>query len=238
MAELLTPAADGSNVTRHDVFVTGGTGYIGRALIPALLEHGHRVRALVRHGSEWKLPASARPVLGDALQAATYRDAIAPASTLVHLVGTPHPGPFKARQFRDVDLMSIRAAVDAAVHARVQHMIYLSVAHPAPIMAAYIAVRKEGEALVRASAIPATIVRPWYVLGPGHYWPFLLAPLYGVMERLRATREMAFRLGLVSLPEMTAALVHAVEHPPQECRIIGVPEIAQATVRKPKRPEP
>jgi uncharacterized protein YbjT (DUF2867 family) len=220
-------------MARHDVFVTGATGYIGRALVPALLARGHTVRALVRPASAGRLAPGAVAVTGDALAAASYRGAVAPADTFVHLVGTPRPTPFKGRQFRAVDLVSIGAAVDAAAHAAVRHFIYLSVAHPAPIMAAYIDVRKEGEALLRASGLKATIVRPWYVLGPGHYWPFALAPAYGVLERLPATREMALRLGLVTLQEMTATLVDAVEHPPQTERIIGVPEIARATMRNP-----
>ena len=218
-------------MARHDVFVTGATGYLGRALVPALLARGHTVRALVRPASAARLAAGALPVTGDALAAASFRDAVAPADTFVHLVGTPRPTPFKGRAFRAVDLVSIKAALDAAVHAGVRHFVYLSVAHPAPIMAAYIAVRKEGEALLRASGLKATIVRPWYVLGPGHYWPFALAPAYGVLERLPATREMALRLGLVTLAEMTAALVEAVENPPETARIIGVPEIARATMR-------
>ncbi len=217
----------------HDVFVTGGSGYIGRALIPALLGRMHRVRALARRGSEGKLPGSVDAILGDALDAATYRDDVTPADTFVHLVGTPHPAPWKGRQFREVDLVSIRAAVDAAVHGRVSHFIYLSVAHPAPIMRDYIAVREEGEALVRSAAMRATIVRPWYVLGPGHYWPFALAPVYGVLERIRPTREMATRLGLVTLDEMVRTLVHAAEHPPADVRIVEVPEISRAPPLEP-----
>ena len=46
------------------------------------------------------------------------------------------------------------------------------------MMKAYIAARTEGEALVRATGIPATILRPWYVLGPGHWWPYALLPFY------------------------------------------------------------
>jgi uncharacterized protein YbjT (DUF2867 family) len=217
-----------SEAPAHDVFVTGATGYMGRALIPVLLARAHSVRALARPGSEQKLPAGVVPVAGDALDATSFQDRIAPADTLIHLVGTPHPAPWKGQQFRAVDLVSVRAAVAGATHARTAHFIYISVAHPAPVMADYIAVRKEGESLVRAACMTATIVRPWYVLGPGHYWPFALAPIYGVLERIKATRESALRLGLVTLDEMVRTLVHAVEHPPTDVRVVDVPEISRA----------
>jgi hypothetical protein len=71
----------------------------------------------------------------------------------------------------------------------------------------------------------ATIVRPWYVLGPGHRWPYALLPIYAALERIPATREAAARLGLVKLPQMVAALVHAVEHPPDGVRVLDVPAI-------------
>ena len=87
-------------------------------------------------------------MLGDALNAASFERYIPTGTTLVHLVGTPHPNPAKAAEFRRVDLASIRASVAAAQEARVRHFIYLSVAHPAPVMHAYIDVRREGEALV------------------------------------------------------------------------------------------
>ena len=46
------------------VFVTGGTGYIGRALIDTLLERGHTVHALVREKSRAKLPTATVAVTG------------------------------------------------------------------------------------------------------------------------------------------------------------------------------
>jgi uncharacterized protein YbjT (DUF2867 family) len=79
--------------------------------------------------------------------------------------------------------------------------------------------------MVRASGLPATILRPWYVLGPGHRWPRLLLPLYAVLERIPATREQALRLGMVTLDDMVAALVLAVENPPAGVRVVEVPEI-------------
>jgi uncharacterized protein YbjT (DUF2867 family) len=111
----------------------------------------------------------------------------------------------------------------------VRHFIYVSVAHPAPIMRAYVAVRQEGEALVNASGIPATILRPWYVLGPGHRWPLLLVPIYAILRRLPATRDTAERLGLVTRKAMVAALVRAVETAPASgVQIVGVPDIREA----------
>src|SRR5687767_8315484 len=106
-------------MSKHDVFITGATGYLGRALVPALLTRGHHVRALVRPGAESKIPAGAQCITGDALDTASYRDAVAPADTFVHLVGTPRPNPFKGKQFRTVDLVSIKAAIATAVHARI-----------------------------------------------------------------------------------------------------------------------
>jgi uncharacterized protein YbjT (DUF2867 family) len=209
----------------HAVFVTGATGYVGKALIPALLGRGHTVRALARPGSERSLPAGVEVVLGDALQAETFAHAIAPADTVVHLVGTPRPSPLKAAQFQAVDLASIRATVAAATRGSVRQLVYVSVAHPAPVMRAYIAVRQEGEALIRASGVSATLLRPWYVVGPGHWWPCMLYPLYALGEWLPATRAGARRLGLVTRGQLVTALVHAVEQPPAGVRVVEVPAI-------------
>jgi uncharacterized protein YbjT (DUF2867 family) len=147
----------------------------------------------------------------------------------VHLIGTPHPNPAKAAEFQRVDLASIKASVAAARQAGVGHFVYVSVAHPAPVMKAYIAVRQAGEDLVRASGIRATILRPWYVLGPGHRWPFVLVPVYGILRLIPGTRESAERLGLVTRKAMVAALVRAVENPPAAgVTVVEVPDIRRA----------
>jgi len=194
-----------------------------------LIARGHDVRALVRPGSEGKLPPGAQAVVGDAL--GDFAVLIPPADTLVHLVGTPHPGPHKAREFRAVDLASIQASVAAAKRAGIRHLVYVSVAHPAPAMHAYIAARKEGEGLIAQSGLSATILRPWYVLGPGHRWPAVMLPAYWLMERLPWTRDSALRLGLVTLAQMVAALIVAVESPAQGVRFAGVPEIRASAAR-------
>jgi len=208
-----------------NVFVTGGTGYMGRRLIPLLTGRGHAVRALVRPASVHNLPVECTPVVGDALDAASYAAQVPPAQSFVHLVGVSHPSPAKAGQFLSVDLASTRAAVSASVSAGVRHFTYVSVAHPAPVMKAYIAARSEGELLIRTAGLNATILRPWYVLGPDHRWPVILSPAYWLAERFANTRDSARRLGLVTIDEMLRALVRAVEHPADGVNILEVPEI-------------
>jgi uncharacterized protein YbjT (DUF2867 family) len=210
------------------VFVTGATGYLGRSLIPVLLAHRHRVKALTRPASAARVPGGAEIVVGDALDAATFAGAIAPADALVHLIGTPHPSPAKAASFQAVDLRSVETVLVAARAAQIRHLIYVSVAQPAPVMHSYIGARQAAEAQIRASGIPATILRPWYVLGPGHRWPALLRPVYVVLRHIPATRESAERLGLVTLAQMVNALLASVENGPRGIRVLTVPEIRAA----------
>jgi uncharacterized protein YbjT (DUF2867 family) len=212
----------------HKVFVTGATGHMGRQLIPALLANGHQVRALARSGSEERVPGGCEIVSGDPLEAQSYSEKISPCDTLVHLVGVTHPNPAKASQFRDVDLKSVEQALVAAKDSGVNHMVYVSVAQPAPIMKAYVAARAEAEALIRQTGINATILRPWYVLGPGRRWPLAILPVYWAMEALPSTRESARRLGLLTTRQMTGALVSAVEHPPAGVRVADVSEIRRS----------
>jgi uncharacterized protein YbjT (DUF2867 family) len=97
-------------------------------------------------------------------------------------------------------------------------------------MRAYQAVRADGEALIRAAGLNATVLRPWSILGPGHRWPYLLVPAYWVLEHLKPTQESARRLGLVTLPQMLHALVRAVEEPATGVRIVEVPELRSGAV--------
>ena len=147
---------------------------MGLWLIPRLLKRGHEVRALIRPGSEKKLVKGCTPVLGNALDGRSYAGKIAPCDTFIQLVGVAHPSPAKGDEFRRIDLPSGLGAVAAAREAGVKHFVYLSVAQPAPMMKAYIEVRAECEKAIRDAGLNATVLRPWYVLGPGHRRPYLL----------------------------------------------------------------
>jgi uncharacterized protein YbjT (DUF2867 family) len=179
---------------------------------------GHRVRALVRPGSERKAPAGCQIVVGNPRDAATF----------VELVGVTHSNPAKAAEFRAIDLNSALAGLNAARDASVKHFVYVSAALPAPVMKSYIVVRTEVEQRIRESGLNATFLRPWYVLAPGRRWPYLLVPMYWLLKMIPQTRESAQRLGLVTREQMIVALAWAVENPANGIRVLEVPAIRGA----------
>ena len=210
-----------NSITRK-IFVTGATGYIGSRLIVELSKRNYVVRALVRRKN---LNIGCETVLGNPLSNETYKSAVDGFDTFIHLVGVSHPNPAKKEQFHSVDYVSIRESVKAALSAAINHFIYISVAHPAPIMKDYIMIRKECEQMIIESGLNATILRPWYVLGPGHRWPYLLIPFYKILEKLPSTKETAQRLGLVTINQLIAAMCQVIVNPAERIRIISVNEI-------------
>jgi uncharacterized protein YbjT (DUF2867 family) len=216
--------------TTRDVLITGGTGYIGKALVPALIARGHRVRVLARKASVGRVPEGAEAVVGDALDVESVKSAVRFGDTVVHLVGASPAGGAKAGDFESVDLASIRATVAAARGSGVLHLIYVSVAQPAPVMDAYVSARVAGERAIAEAGLRATVLRPWHVLGPGHRWPALLVPFYALAGLIPGIREKARGAGLVTLQQMVTALVRAVERPaPKGTTVLDVPMIKQAS---------
>jgi uncharacterized protein YbjT (DUF2867 family) len=212
------------------ILVTGGTGYLGQCLLPLIVLRGHLVRALARPESIKRVPAGVQAMAGDALNEEDVVGALRFVDTVVHLVGVAKPSPRKAKQFRTVDLESVRVLTQAIAASGAQpHVVYVSVAQPAPVMRAYVAARQEAEGLIRAANVPATFIRPWYVLGPQHQWPALLSPVYSVARLLPFTRATAQRLALVTIDDMMAALLQAIERPIQPgVTVVDVPAILAA----------
>jgi uncharacterized protein YbjT (DUF2867 family) len=214
-------------------FITGGTGYIGTRLVKRLIKNDHRVTVLVRKGSEQKVPAGAEIVIGNPFDAKTFQSFIPNGSTFIQLLGVAHPSPKKAKQFREIDLKSVIASADAASQAAISHFIYVSVAMtPSKLMHAYQEVRKEGEAYCLDKKFNCTFIRPWYVLGPGHWWPVLLLPLYGLAELVPSWRMKFRSMALVTIHQMLNALVYAAEADPQSLRILEIKDIRNISSKK------
>ena len=218
-------------VKMKTVFITGGTGYIGTRLIRSLLNNEHRVIALVRKGSENKVPVGCEVVIGDPFDAMTFQQHVPGDAVFVQLLGVAHPSPSKAEQFRQIDLRSVKASADAAAIAGVSHFIYVSVSMvPTKIMEAYQRVRKEGEEYCLIQNLNCTFIRPWYVLGPGHWWPVILFPFYAVAEVVPSWRKKARSRGLVTINQVISTLIKVVEADPVPLRIVEIKDIRQTSL--------
>jgi len=215
---------------KSTVFIAGGTGYIGKRLIGILLIEGYDVIALVREQSIKKLPDGCKAVIGSPFDSKSYINSIPADCIFIHLVGVSHPGPKKKLLFYSVDLASLKASIEAAKQAGVKHFIYMSVAqYPTKVMADYQEARRQGEETVLASGLTSTFIRPWYVVGPGHYWPLVFQPVIKLMEIIPSTSVQAKALALVSLRKMLLTLRNAVINTPKEINnIIEVQDIKNA----------
>jgi uncharacterized protein YbjT (DUF2867 family) len=208
----------------NGVFITGGTGYIGSRLIRELVKKKYQVNALARNDSGKVFPKEVNVVSGNALDASTFADKIVPSKIFIHMVGVAHPSPRKKQQFVDIDLKSVQESVRAARDKGIEHFIYISVA-PSNIMKDYSDARMEGEKLIYEKFSKATFIRPFYVLGPGHYWPLVLTPVFKLLSLSKSGRRKAEKLGLVWIGQMINTLLWTVENPADAIRILEVEDI-------------
>jgi len=131
--------------------------------------------------------------------------------------------------FKEIDLKSVKASVNAAAYAGVSHFIYISVSmSETSLMKAYQDVRKEGEKYCLNKDLNSTFIRPWYVLGPGHWWPVLLLPLYGISEIVPSLRQKARSKALVTIHQLLRTLVKAVEQKPLPRSVFEIKNIRRA----------
>ena len=214
---------------KSQIFITGSSGYIGSRLIKTLLDDGgYRVHALVRRGSEDKLPAGCNIIYGNALDANSYKNGIPKGAVFIHLVGVPHPSPAKKDLFKSIDRVSIREAVNAASDRQVSHFIYLSVSqYPSAIMNNFQLTRAAGEALLEQSGIPSSIIRPWYVMGPGRWWPVLLKPFFWLASLNSSWVAKAKHFDTVTIQQMISTLMVAIKKTPAHIKYYEIEDIRQ-----------
>lgn len=215
-------------VKRRKVFVAGGTGFVGRCLIPALRLRAHEVAALARSQSLNRLPSGCEKICGDVFDPASYEAALKNADTFIHLVGAAHPAPWKSKAFEQIDKASLTCSLKAAQTAAVRHFVYMSVAQPAPVMKSYVRIRSECENLLRKSGLAVTILRPWYILGPGRRWPVFLMPVYSILKRIPAMAARIERFDFVTVQQAAGAIIQAVEDPPEGVQVLEVAQIRNA----------
>ncbi len=151
------------------ILVTGATGFIGRHVVPRLVDAGWPVRVLVppQRGGTIQLPwpdLNVEPVIGSIYQPEDLSRAVQGVHTVFHLVSAQWWG--RARDLERVDVGVTRALIDACLAENVGRLVVMSHLDAAPSSAfALLRAKGEMENLVRQSGLPYTIVRSGVVFG-------------------------------------------------------------------------
>jgi len=166
----------------HHVLVLGGTGFVGRHLIPRLSAAGHRVTAIARRRHEARhliLLPTVQVVEGDPLDPRELDARMRDVTAVVNLIGILNE---RGREtFAAVHVDGARKVVDACARAGVTRLVHMSAINADPAgPSAYLRSKGEAEAIVAASGRGWTILRPSVIFGPEDAFLNLFAKLLGL----------------------------------------------------------
>lgn len=212
------------------VAITGGTGFVGRAVVAEFLRSDYSVRALLRNdSSKAKLPrhTNLTTIIGDPCNAHDVSQLLEGADVLVHLVGIRLKEARKTgKNYEDVDVASAIASIEAVKQSPIRRVLVLTAADIGNSY--YVRCKRKIEELVRESQTQWTLFRPSFIVGPGQEWPVVLSPLLWIFSHFPGAIGQKTRLAQnIRLETLAKAFVAAYEDASTIGKSLDVPDIRQ-----------
>jgi uncharacterized protein YbjT (DUF2867 family) len=143
------------------VLVTGATGFIGRRLVPELVERGMTVRAMTRRPEAYDGPGE--PVGGDVHDADSLTDALKGVDVAIYLVHSLDDPEFERK-----DAEAARTFGRVAAEAGVSQIVYMGgLGADGENLSPHLRSRREVEGLLGEAGVPVTVLRAAIVVGAG-----------------------------------------------------------------------
>ncbi|MDX6766298.1 MAG: complex I NDUFA9 subunit family protein [Candidatus Methylacidiphilales bacterium] len=153
------------------ILVTGGTGFVGRAIVRELHRRGHHARVLARHPESaaalrLQSETGCTLVAGSVTDPSSLQAAMTGVTGVIHLVGIIFERG--SQTFSTIHAQGTRNLVDACHAAGVRRLLHMSASGTREhAVSAYHRTKWQGECAVRASGLDWTIFRPAVIYGPG-----------------------------------------------------------------------
>jgi dihydroflavonol-4-reductase len=215
-------------VIRDEVFLTGGTGFIGGHVLDALLERGYTVRVLVRSATRLEQRAGVRAVRGDVTRAGELVGAMRGCRALVHCAATYSFAPGERGRIAATNVAGTAGILEAARLAGIERAVVTSSSatvgparggrpateddradphgdsayHDSKIMA---------ERAALAARLPAVLVLPTAPVGPRDWKPTPTGSALLTFLRGRVLASIDGGINVVDVRDVALAHVAALE---------------------------
>jgi dihydroflavonol-4-reductase len=161
-----------------NLLVTGGTGFLGSALVPLLLRAGHRVRLLQRSAAPAAEALGAEVLRGSVEEQGAVRAALDGVEAVFHLAGRVDFDPRDPAALYALHVQGTRVLLEAAAAAGVKRLVLASTS---------------GTIAVFAEERTGTEDDP-YPLREVAGWPYYLSKIYQEKSALRISRDTGLPL--------------------------------------------
>lgn len=156
------------------IFISGGTGFVGKHLTRELRSRGHELRLLVHRRAA---PCEGvEQVEGDVTRRESFQEALQGCQAVINLVGIIREFPSRGITFQRLHVQATANMLEAAKHAGIGRYVQMSaLGTRRDARAEYHRSKFRAEELVRASGLAWTILRPSLIYGPGDAFVTMLA---------------------------------------------------------------
>lgn len=205
------------------VLVAGASGFVGRRLVPALVEAGYEVRAMTRHPETYE--GAGDPVKGDVKDPeslAAAAEGCDAAYYLVHSLDSP--------TFEEDDAAAARAFATAAAGAGLQRIVYLGgLGDSDDDLSAHLRSRRNVEKLLAGAGVPVTTLRAGIIVGHGGISWEMTRQLVEHLPAMITPRWVRTRTQPIAIADVVRYLVGVLELPEAAGRAfdVGGPEVLE-----------
>ncbi|MGQ9495447.1 MAG: complex I NDUFA9 subunit family protein [Thermoanaerobaculaceae bacterium] len=209
------------------VLLTGATGFVGRALLQALLQRGFTVVALARrHPHQEPAPGLVR-VAADVVNEG-WESWAEGCEAAIHLVGIIRELPKENVTFHRIHVQGTARVLEACEKLGIARYLHMSAVGANPQgLTAYHRTKGQAEELVKASSLSWTIFRPSVIFGPGDGFTSTLARVIKGFPVVPVFGDGSYPLQPVAVEEVAQAFALSLDKPETVGQVIelGGPEV-------------